>query len=73
LSQALALELLQSFAITPHFVPSLLGEPDYAAPGTYNSYDSQGQLSKQGKREGELCAESLAIVPEKSTSTAYEA
>lgn len=47
LSQVMAQKLLQKFEITPNFVPSLLSEPDYAAPGTFSSYDSAGQLCKQ--------------------------
>lgn len=47
LSQTLARELLQTFEVSPHFVPLLLSEPEYAAPGTYHRYDPLGQLSRQ--------------------------
>lgn len=47
LEQSLARELLETFEVSPHFVPLLVGEPEYAAPGTYHELTIQGQLSRQ--------------------------
>lgn len=47
LSHAIAYDLLQAFEVSPHFVPYLLSEPDYAAPSIFHTYDDNGHLCRQ--------------------------
>lgn len=47
LSHAIAYDFLQAFEVSPHFVPYLLSEPDYAAPSIFHIYDDDGQLCRQ--------------------------
>ncbi|EWC48381.1 hypothetical protein DRE_02150 [Drechslerella stenobrocha 248] len=42
-------KLLEHYQISPQFVPFLLGEPNYGAPGSFSIHDVNGHLAKSGK------------------------
>ncbi|KAF2443866.1 hypothetical protein P171DRAFT_495744 [Karstenula rhodostoma CBS 690.94] len=46
LSAAFAKQLMATFDVTPQFSGTLLGEPDYGAPGDFATFDEKGNIEK---------------------------
>ncbi|KAK6511787.1 hypothetical protein TWF481_000693 [Arthrobotrys musiformis] len=46
LSLHTARKLLDHYHISPQFLPFLLGEPNYGAPGSFSSYDYNGYITR---------------------------
>ncbi|CAG8957243.1 hypothetical protein HYFRA_00009445 [Hymenoscyphus fraxineus] len=48
LSKDVAIKILATFHISPQFLPHLLAEPDYWAPGEFYTYNGKGNLENIG-------------------------